>query len=151
MLIFKEAQDADMYDILDIRNSAREFFTHNNNYITTAEQYDWWKTKEENGYSIWIVLYSDNDPGDCNMYIAGFAMLRTIPDTGRVYATLALYEKYRGNGYGTAIYKFLVSQNVETWIDVRNDNIASIQAAYNAGFEMHYTRPDISEMVHRKE
>lgn len=151
MLIFKEAQDQDMYDILDVRNSAREFFTHNTNYITTAEQYDFWKTKEENGYKLWLVIYQDSDPGDCEKYLIGFCMLRTMYDSGRIYGTLALYKQYRGNGYGTEIYKFLVAQNDETWIDVRNDNMPSIVAAYNAGFKVHYRGEDISEMVYRKE
>lgn len=151
MLIFKEATDDDRYDVLDIRNTCREFFTHHTNYITTLEQDIWWSTHRENGYKVWLVVYKDEDPGDCDSYLAGFCMLRTVYDSGRVYATLALYESYRGYGFGTEVYRFLVSHQDETWIDVRNDNIASINAALKAGFQMHYIGEHISEMVYRKE
>lgn len=147
---FLEATDQDQYDVLDIRNHCRAFFTHHTDYITTAEQEAWWSTHKDNGYKIWLVIYRDDDPGDCDGCIAGFCMLRTMYDSGRVYATLALYDRFRGNGIGTAIYKFLVSQQDETWIDVRNDNVASIQAAFNTGFEMHYIGEHVLEMVYRK-
>src|SRR5689334_14956249 len=140
-----------MYDVLDIRNACREYFTHNTNYITTIEQEAWWRTHRDNGYRIWLVVYRDCDPGDCDGYMAGFCMLRMMYDSGRVYATLALYEKFRGQGIGTEVYKFLVSHNDETWIDVRRDNDASYTAARKAGFHTQYVGEHILEMVYRKE
>jgi RimJ/RimL family protein N-acetyltransferase len=150
MLEFIEATNDDMYDVLDIRNACREFFTHHTDYITTQEQEQWWLLKELNGYKVWLVVYRDSDPADCDGYLAGFCMLRQLYDSGRIYATLALYPQFRGHGHGTEIYKFLISHHDETWIDVRNDNISSIHAAENAGFQMHYIGADISEMVYRK-
>ena len=139
-----------MYTILDIRNACREFFTHHTEYITTLEQEQWWQAKDINGYVVWLVLHQDCDPSDCQETVAGFCMIRIIPDSGRYYGTLALYPQFRGQGFGTAIYEFMADQVDELWIDVRNDNAASIKAAENAGFEMHYIGANISEMVCRQ-
>jgi hypothetical protein len=77
-------------------------------------------------------------------------MLREIPSSGRTYGTLAIREGYRGFGIGTEIYRYMTSKVDELWIDVRNDNLASLNAALKAGFEVHYIGPYVTELVYRK-
>lgn len=155
LVSFHTATDADMYDVMDIRNSAREFMTHYTGIITPEEQYDWWMRKDDNAYKIWLVTVQDSDPGDCDQIIAGFCMIRAMPE-GYYYGTLALLPDYRGRGIGTAIYNFMKQWVDELWLDIRVDNHASIGAARNAGFRIVYTGTteaglDIVTMVHRKE
>lgn len=141
MISFRHADDDDMYNVLDIRNATRQYMTHNTNFITTYEQEQWWAIKELNGYRVFIVEY-DN-------VMIGFCMLRTMYDTGKEYGTLAIKEEYRNMGIGTQIYQFLIEQAGEVWIDVRNDNIASYQAAIKAGFQVYHRSDDITVLVYR--
>lgn len=144
MIRFVPAQDRHRYLIMDIRNTGREFMTHHTELITAAEQDAWWFSPNRSVASIWVVekhtsLYS---------MPVGFCMLRYF-DNGRVYGTLALLPEHRGQGIGTEIYKFMMNQVDELWIDVRNDNVASMNAALKAGFEVHYIGPEVTELVAR--
>jgi GNAT superfamily N-acetyltransferase len=145
-LTFRAANNFDMYDVMEIRNNGREFMTHNTDVITPEQQYDWWMSKDDNLYKIWLattkLLGSE--------IVIGFGMLRTMPD-GLVWGTLAVNPEYRGLGVGTAIYKFLAQQaNDDVWIEVLEMNAASYKAALNAGYEVYYAGTDVITLVHRK-
>lgn len=157
---FRIARDDDMYEVMYIRNTARQYMTHHTKEITPEQQYDWWTTKDDNQYRIWLVTlplrelpqYSRIDEDD--EAIIGFCMIRAMPE-GHYYGTLAVLPEYRGKGIGTAIYRFMTNVVNELWIDIRADNIPSIRAATNAGFEFAYAGTqndvDIVTLVHRKE
>lgn len=153
-MMLRPATDFDMYEVMEIRNSGRENMTHDTHYITPEEQFDWWTTKDNNLYKIWIATtlvqpYGTTAESECEEVIIGFGMLRTMLD-GMVWGTLAVYPDYQGMGYGTAIYKFLAEQNDEVWIEINNTNLASYFAAKNAGFEIYFANDRITTMVHRK-
>lgn len=141
MIRFIPATDRDMYDVADIRNTGRDFMTHHTDYITSQEQYDWWMSKDDNLYKIWLVM-------DENDIILGFCMLRTMPE-GKVWGTLAVYPEWQGIGIGTAIYRFMTEQTAEVWIEVRNDNIASLRAAVKVGFIIYHSNEHITTLVYR--
>ena len=142
MLSFVVARDEDMYDIMEIRNSGRQFMTHHTEEITPEQQYDWWMAKDTNHYRIWLVVNELN-------YIVGFVMLRVM-DNGHVWGTLAVYPEYQGRGYGTVMYGFMQLQDDEIWIEIRNDNLASLRAAEKAGFSYYYRNDEITTMVYRR-
>lgn len=141
-LNFREAQDSDMFDVLDIRNESRQYMTHHTEEITPEQQYDWWMTKDINEYRIWLVTseYRGTE------LIIGFCMIRLMPN-GYEWGTLAVYEQFRGLGIGTAIYEFMASKTDQLWIEVRNDNIASLRAAMKAGFTIQYTGDLVTTLV----
>lgn len=141
MLRFRPAEDQDRYEVMKIRNSGREFMTHYTGYITQEQQNDWWFSPARWGAHIWMVELDD--------VIAGFCMIREVYDSGRAYGTLAVLPEYRGQGIGTQIYKFMITQESELWIDVRNDNLSSMNAALKAGFEIHYIGQQVTELVAR--
>lgn len=139
----RAAIDADRYTIATIRNSGREYMTHNTSYITPEEQDKWWFSPNRESSRIWIAR---ND-----YKIIGFCMIREMYDSGRSYGTLALLPEYRGHGIGTQLYQFMTQQIDELWIDVRNDNVASMNAALKAGFEIYNIGAEVTELLYRKE
>lgn len=141
MLSFRQAEDSDRYKVMEIRNSGREFMTHHTEYITKEQQDAWWFSENRAAAYIWIVELDNT--------AIGFCMIREMYDSGRIYGTLAILPEYRRQGYGTSIYQFMTEQTDELWIDVRNDNVASMNAAINAGFEVHYIGPVVTELVYR--
>lgn len=151
-LIFREATDNDMYDVMDIRNSGREYMTNDTSLITPEQQYDWWMTKDANRYRIWLVTSPNLDLIYDNIVnalkftktgeeiIIGFCMIRYM-DNGLFWGTLAVYPDWQGVGYGTMIYEFLIQQAEQIWLEIRADNIASLRAAQKAGFKIYaYTK-----------
>lgn len=135
-----------MYDVMELRNNGREFMTHNNTVITPEQQYDWWMSKDDNLYKIWLATTMSLG----SEIVIGFGMLRTMPD-GLVWGTLAVDPQFRNQGVGTTIYKFLIEQaNDDVWIEVLEMNIASYKAAINAGFEVYYAGTDVITLVYRK-
>jgi len=137
----RPAIDEDRYNIATIRNSGREFMTHNTNHITAEEQDQWWFSPNRQNAHIWIV--------ETDYMPIGFCMIRTMYDSGRNYGTLAILPEYRGQGIGTLLYQFMIAACNELWIDVRNDNIASMNAALKAGFEVYYIGASVTELVYR--
>lgn len=130
MLSIRPAYDTDMFTVLHIRNSGRLFMTHHTDEISAAEQIEWWQSPARQQAHIWIAEI-DNEP-------VGFCMIRTMYDSGRDYGTLAVLPEYQGQGVGTALYRFMITQTDELWIDVRIDNAASLSAAIKAGFQLYH-------------
>lgn len=141
MISIRLATDDDRYDIAAIRNSGREFMTHDTSYITNAQQDQWWFSPNRENAHIWVVLHEGS--------IVGFCMVRTMYDSGRDYGTLALLPEYRGLGIGTVLYRHMIDHCDELWIDVRNDNLPSMNAALKAGFEVYNIGADITTLVYR--
>lgn len=139
----RPAVDEDRYSIVNVRNSGREFMTHDTNFITTEQQDQWWFSPNRENAHIWVV--------QDDLRVVGFCMIREMYDSGRNYGTLALLPDYRGLGIGTGLYSFMISKCDELWIDVRNDNLSSMNAALKVGFEVYYIGADITELVYRND
>lgn len=160
-LIFRRATDFDMYEVMRLRNAGRQYMTHDTHYITPEEQYDWWTTRDNNAYQVWIVTTPEIDTifdpildqitliRTGHEIIVGFCMLRYLPD-GKVWGTLAVDPDWQGVGYGTAIYRFMIDQADQVWIEIRNDNIASLRAAHKAGFVIDYVGGSVTTLVGKK-
>lgn len=145
-VVFRPAEDADRFFIMNVRNAGRMNMTHNQDYITKAEQDSWWFSPQSEFRRIWLAYLIDED----EEHRVGFGMIREMYDSGRLYGTLAVHPEYQGHGIGTAIYKLLTQQVDELWIDVLNSNIPSLQAALKAGFEYYSANDHISTLVYRK-
>lgn len=110
-----------------IRNQGRAWMTRYTSEITPEEQAAWWAAREALGVRVYLALIGEE--------VLGFGLLRRDPD-GRLWATLAVREQWRGRGVGTQLYRYLCQQAGEdVWIEVRADNAASLRAAQKAGFE----------------
>lgn len=140
-MMIREANDLDMLEIMRIRNSGREFMTHYTAKITPEEQIEWWYSPMRQSAYIWIAEI-DNEP-------IGFCMIREMIDSGRMYGTLAVLPEHRGKGIGTQLYQFMRNITDELWIEIRNDNLASMNAALRAGFQIYYIGANITELVGR--
>jgi GNAT superfamily N-acetyltransferase len=137
----RPAVDEDRYNIASIRNSGREFMTHHTNHITSEQQDHWWFSANRQAANIWIA--------ETEYMPVGFCMIRTMYDSGKNYGTLAILPEYRNMGIGTTLYRFMIDQCDELWIDIRNDNLSSMNAAVKAGFQVYNIGADITELVYR--
>lgn len=111
-----------------IRNEGRAWMTRYTSEITPEEQAEWWALRELAGVRVYLALLGEE--------ALGFGLLRRDPD-GRLWATLAVREQWRGRGVGTHLYRYLCQQAGEdVWIEARADNAASLRAAQKAGFQL---------------
>lgn len=125
MIAFREADNKDMFTVMDIRNSGRELMTHDTHEITYEEQYDWWRSPRRQEYKIWLV---ELDIATLPLYTIGFCAIHNT------WITVCLYPEYRGKGYAIEIYEFLAKQADELWTELRRNNLSLLYAALNAGF-----------------
>lgn len=111
--------------VREIRNSVREHMTRHTEEITEYQQEQWFATQ-----SGLLYLYFDNTT------VIGYSYLRDIDD--RSWGTLAVVPDQQGKGYGMQIYKHLISLTNRLWIEIYSDNISSMRAAINAGFNIEH-------------
>lgn len=143
MLQFREATtklaDAEIARI--IRNSGREWMTRDTREIGHAEQAQWWARRDPVTCPIWIARLSATD--------VGYGLLRRESD--RVWASLAVLPQFRGQGFGTMIYRWLaLAVPVEVWAEILADNTPSIRACLRAGYQIAYAQDKIATLVYRK-
>lgn len=117
----------DLEFVRNTRNECRMFMTGFTGFISVEDQLKWWLKRDEDTLKLYVYNDLVND--------VGYGMLSYKDD--RWFLSLGLQKADRGHGYGTDIYKHLVSVCPgDVWIDVRADNEPSFRAALKAGFEL---------------
>lgn len=143
MLQFREATTnlVDAEIVRTIRNSGRQWMTRDTHEITPAEQIAWWERRDPVICRIWIVRIAATD--------IGYGLLRQEGD--RVWASLAVLPQFRGQGYGTMIYRWLaLATPSEVWAEILADNTPSIRACLKAGYQIAYAADKLAVLVYRK-
>lgn len=143
MLQFREAT-SDLTDaeiVRTIRNSGREWMTRDTHEIAPSEQAVFWARRDPVTCRIWIARIAITD--------IGYGLLRREGD--RVWCSLAVLPQFRGQGYGTMIYRYLaLATPVEVWAEILADNTPSIRACLRAGFQIAFAADKTATLVYRK-
>jgi RimJ/RimL family protein N-acetyltransferase len=143
MLQFREATTelVDAEIVRTIRNSGRQWMTRDAREITPFEQAAWWATRDPVTCRIWIARIALTD--------IGYGLLRREGD--RVWCSLAVLPQFRGQGYGSMIYRYLaLATPVDVWAEILADNTPSIRACLRAGFQIAYAQDKLAVLVYRK-
>jgi len=108
-----------------IRNSVRQYMTHNRNYITPKQQEDWFKD----------IYMPKHEAGEIDAYIAhlggramGYGIIQTMDD--KKWLTGALIDGYRGQGLGEDLFMQLTHKVYQSgedtaYLDVLPQNTAA--------------------------
>ena len=138
-MIFREATtewDAEVVRV--IRNTGRHWMTRDTREITYDQQQAWWKTHTAR---IWIGRVAETD--------VAYGLLRA--SEGRWWASLAVLPRYQGQGYGCETYRYLAAAtDQDVYAEILADNVPSIKACLNAGFQIAYAMDKHAVLVHRK-
>ncbi len=138
-----------VYDLFDaqlvrmIRNELRSFMTQNTNFITSETQEQWFN--EHLSTNNQLFLYCDEFGAPI-----GYGYIRYQDDMGKAWGTLAVMPEFQSQGYGTEIYKHLLSLVDELYIEIFADNNASLIAALKAGFVIRNVSDKTITLVVRK-
>lgn len=143
MLQFREATtdlvDAEIVRV--IRNSGRQWMTRDPREISASEQAAFWARRDPVTCRIWIARIALTD--------IGYGLLRCEGD--RVWCSLAVLSQFRGQGYGTMIYRYLaLATLVDVWAEILADNTPSIRACLSAGYQIAYAADKVAVLVYRK-
>ncbi len=143
MLRFREATTelVDAEIVRTIRNSGREWMTRDTSEITSEQQRAWWSKRDRVTCRIWIARIALTD--------IGYGLLKSEDD--RVWCSLAVLPQFRGQGYGTMIYRYLaLATPCEVWAEVYADNTPSLRACLKAGYQLAYAADKTAVLVYRK-
>jgi RimJ/RimL family protein N-acetyltransferase len=133
--------EKDVETLRVIRNSGRQWMTRDTHEITPAEQRAWWAARAPHDYPIFLFSESNTD--------VGYGLLRL--EGGRWWCSLAVAPRYRGQGYGTGIYRWLaLAISDDVWAEILADNTPSIRAALRAGYEIAYAQDRTAVLVYKK-
>lgn len=139
------AEDAEFVRVL--RNASAKFWTRNQTQVSKEEQINWWETREANGYKVHIFIVGGDRVGYLLTHVEDKQGKRCI---GAV--SLAVVEKMRRKGIGTAIYRWAISNMKELGFtclvaDIYKTNIASLISALKAGFKITSTHFHVVRLV----
>jgi RimJ/RimL family protein N-acetyltransferase len=143
MLQFREAttDPVDAEIVRQIRNSGRQWMTRDTAEITAEAQRAWWAKRDPRVCPIWIASIAATD--------IGYGLLRREGD--RLWASLAVLPQFRGQGYGTMIYRWLALATLEpVWAEILADNTPSIRACLRAGYQIAYAQDTTATLIYRK-
>jgi GNAT superfamily N-acetyltransferase len=143
MLQFREATTelADAESVRIIRNSGRAWMTRDTVELTEAAQAAFWAKRDPIAWPIWLVRIAATD--------IGYGLLRWEGE--RVWCSLAVLPQFRGQGYGTLIYRYLaLAVPVDVWAEILADNTPSIRACLSAGYQLAYAADTVAVLVYRK-
>ncbi len=122
-------------DIAKVRNSGREFMTHDQHELTYAEQMDWY----HNTY------LPENKQGNLYGY-AGYLALKPAAyglisrREGSMWLTGAIAPAYQGQGYGRQLFEFMTAYTVgllnerQVMLDVLETNERAIKLYESIGY-----------------
>jgi GNAT superfamily N-acetyltransferase len=112
-----------------IRNAGREWMTHDASEISPQQQARWWAERDPERVRAWLAMHGQE--------ALGYGLLTWRG--GRWWGSLAVKPEARGKGIGTSIYQFLADVCPDDlWVEIRDDNQASLAAAYKAGLSRVY-------------
>lgn len=142
MLGFREVFDLSDAEIVRvIRNSGRQWMTRNTCEITPEQQRVWWQSLDHMTCRVWIARVAITD--------IGYGLLRH--EGGRVWCSLAVPPQFRGQGYGTMIYRWLALATPDAvWAEILADNTPSIRACLRAGYQIAFAADKTATLVYRK-
>lgn len=123
MLVRRVIDPDDVELLREIRNSCREYMTHDTHHVTREQQADWWAAAPRRAY-----LYN------------GVAFSYVSTRDGKPYITLGMLPEARGQGLGPQIYRHVAEllAPLTVWADVNHSNVPSINAAARAGWKIAY-------------
>lgn len=113
-----------------IRNVVRMHMTRDKSEKSTTQQEQWWNTRNPSALRLFLYYDNFNDP-------IAYGLL-TVDSSGKWWGTLGVLPEVQNKGYGTEIYRHLTSQVQVLWIEIYSDNVSSMRAAVNAGFNVEY-------------
>lgn len=143
MLTFRLAtgDPADGELVRVLRNAGRQWMTRDAREIGPDEQRTWWARRDPVACPIWLAEIAQTT--------VGYGLLRA-GDDGRTWCSLAVSPRWRGHGFGSAIYRYLACAHAgETWAEILADNTPSIRACLRAGFQIAYAADRLATLVHR--
>lgn len=127
MIYSREVYDLEEAQIVRmIRNQLKDFMTNHRTHITPEQQREWFVMfPDSNMLELWR---DDNDAP------IGYTLV-TLKD-GIYYGTLAVLPEFHNQGYGTEMYKHMVSSVApnKLHIEIFADNTPSLVAALKSGF-----------------
>lgn len=150
-LVFKEItteQDAQVLRIL--RNECKDFMTRSNEYITETQQSLWFHNLDKTKFKLFLA--SSVYHGSI-IVPAGFGILRLEND--KVLLTGGLSKEFRGQGYGEAIFRFLVEEskrvfNKQIELEVLISNTVAHSLYKKIGFVETHRNEKIITMEYRE-
>jgi RimJ/RimL family protein N-acetyltransferase len=116
----------DLQVVRMIRNELKDFMTNHRAHITPEQQIKWFKNlSDKDALLLWV------DEHDAPI---GYTFV-TLKD-GIYYGTLAVLPEFHNQGYGTEMYKHMVSSVApdKLHIEIFADNTPSLVAALKSGF-----------------
>lgn len=143
MLHFHEATTelADAEIVRTIRNSGRAWMTRDTSEITPDQQRAWWAKRDPAACRIWIARIALTD--------IGYGLLKNESD--QAWCSLAVLPQFRGQGYGTLIYRYLALATLtDVWAEIYADNTPSLRACLKAGYQLAYAADKTAVLVYRK-
>ena len=143
MLTFRRAtgDPADGELVRVLRNAGRQWMTRDAREIGPDEQRTWWAQRDPEACPIWLAQIASTT--------VGYGLLRHDVD-GRTWCSLAVSPRWRGYGFGSAIYRDLACAHAgETWAEILADNTPSIRACLRAGFQIAYAADRLATLVYR--
>jgi len=128
--------------VRQIRNAGRQWMTRHTDEISPAQQRAWWAGLDHAGTKLYLFSIAVTP--------IGYGMLRLLD--GRVWCSLAVWPHERGQGHGTAIYRYLAHCQLgwDVWAEIYADNTPSLRAALRAGYTLAYAQDKVATLVHRK-
>lgn len=134
--------DADVETLRQIRNSGRQWMTRDTHEITPEQQRAWWDALDHAGTKVWLFSESATD--------IGYGLVR-LEQPLRCWCSLAVLPRYRGQHYGTQIYRWLaLSQAGDVWAEILADNTPSLRAALRAGYTLASAYDTLAILVHKQ-
>lgn len=133
-MVFKRVTTpAEAENLRVIRNQCREYMTRSTDFITPAQQEEWFKTAFRK-YDLYIAYAIEH--GVC-IVDAGFGVVHKNED--EFLLTGGLVPEYRDKGLGKLIFKFLVDQchkSLPIRLEVLKTNTRAIKTYEGLGFKV---------------
>jgi ribosomal protein S18 acetylase RimI-like enzyme len=119
----------DALEVALVRNSCREFMTHDQREIDPQSQTKWWGSVDHERYRLFLLLADGS--------LAGFGVVRSDE---RAWLTGGLVPGARGRGLGTRLFELLCDETArlsysEAWLDVFESNERAVRLYEKLGFE----------------
>ena len=120
-----------------IRNSCREFMTHNTSFITQEQQFQWWEYVKDQ----WTYLYLDLDDTPI-----GYGLVKK--EENKMWVSGGLLPEYRGKGFGRELFEHLTwACEGDAWLEVKEDNLLARKTYVDLGYIELVTKDGIVTMA----
>ena len=138
--------DTDVETIRSHRNACREFMTRNTEYITSAQQANWYK-KLDKEYNKLFILYKMHH--GAVLEDIGYGYIRVEND--EVLLTGGVTSSERGNGYGYILFSRLVMNSLKYGLPIRLEVLKTNAAGIATYKKADFTIIDEDETIYKME